>query len=486
MRRITLLLLLSAVFAAAAGRKQIESLIQEIQNLAASEPPLLSADTRIRLAEAAAKLVPSKARDVARDVRSLLLTLPDADTRGEFGVRLARVFLKIDPEEAERFVISMEPRKSSGTYRDTKAEALDIVTRFWIGRDDQRALKVLSEGIGAGAFRAQSVKEMMDRLRTGDPSAVPGLFAILLPAFPEDGATDRDCLFLLECAAEVAPVGSALALEAAKKTLRALDSKSFTEDPEIRFAGNYSVGGKSTRADGARDAILFQVAGFLAALSPETYAQYKDHFSRWNLGEVKLDQAAALAQPENLVSYLRHGDTPDDATLAEVMILTQSGNRLAELIQTPDPEPISAELERARAMEGSSGARAYALEGIAMRRDATPAQRAQIAAEAIEEAGKEPLLYAQLWVYEGLLPYFWERGNRDIAVKAGQAMANTLARFCKCENGSCGSLNHRSECLNAYEREANYLFNFNIDPTELGIADPSLRARILVLKLKER
>jgi hypothetical protein len=79
----------------------------------------------------------------------------------------------------------------------------------------------------------------------------------------------------------------------------------------------------------------------------------------------------------------------------------------------------------------------------------------------------------------------WQHGNFALATKAGQAMASTVARFCKCEDRACGILKERAECLTANQRVAENLFNFEIAPQDLGIGDPSLRARSLLLKLRE-
>ena len=478
MRRMALLAVWCAVLAAGADRKQVQALIQQVRDVTGAEPALLSVDTQIRLAAATAKLHPQKALEVARDAGSLLLTLGDPETRGQFGVRLAEVLRQIDPEEARRYVLSMEPRRASGIYPDTKAEALDIVVRYWVPRDRKRALEVLSEGIGAGAFRAESVKELMDLLGAEEPAAVPGLFAVLLAAFPQEGATDRDCLLLLRQAAQVAPADSALAVEAARKILRALDSKRFQEDPEWRVAGQYSVRGVTVTVDSARAAIDLEVAGLLAAFSPETFNQYAERFS--------LDLAAAktITAATDLRLSQRHPEDREDSPLANLMMRGRPAPPLTELLQESYTEPVEAALERAR-LDAGGASRALTLVEIAMRRDATPGQRVQISAEAIEEAEKDPLLYRRLWVYEGLLPYLWQHGNGALAMKAGQAMARTVARFCKCEDRACGSLQERGECLTANQRVAEDLFNFEIAPEDLGIGDPSLRARSLVLKLKE-
>jgi hypothetical protein len=478
MRRLALLAVVCAGMAAGADRKQVETLIQQVRDVTGAEPALLSVDTQIRLAAATAKLHPRKALEAARDAASLLLTLPDAGTRGQLGVRLAEVLRQIDPEEARRFVLSMEPRAVSGAYRDTKAEALDFVVRYWIPRDRKRAVEVLSEGIGAGAFRVESVRELMDLLLAEEPSAVPGLFAVLLAAFPEADATDRDCLLLLRRAAQVAPADSALAVEAARKILRALDSKRFQEDPEWRVAGQYTVDGSTVKAESAREAILLEVAGLLAAFSPQTYKQYAERFS--------LDLAAAksISATSDLKLSPRDQQDREDSPLATLMLRGRPAPSLTELVQPSYTETVEAALERAR-LEGGGASAAQTLVEIAMRRDATPAQRAQISGEAIDEAEKDPLLYSRLWVYEGLLPYWWQHGNRPLAMKAGQAMARTVARFCKCEDRACGSLKERAECLTANQRVAEDLFNFEIAPEDLGIGDPSLRARSLLLKLRE-
>jgi hypothetical protein len=484
MRRIALVALVCAGIAAGADRKQVEALIQQVRDITGAEPAMLSVDTQIRLAAATARLHPKKALEAAHDAGSLLLTLPDPETRGEFGLRLTGVLRQIDPEEARRYVVSMEPRTASGIYRDTKAEALDIVARYWIPRDRKRAMQVVSEGIGAGAFRAESIKELMDVLGAEDPPAVPGLFAVMLAAFPEEGATDRDCLLLLRRAAQAAPYAPALAVEAARKILRALDSKRFREDPGWRIEGHYSAGGREVKAYGARDAILFEVAGFLAAFGPDDYAQFKDRFNRWDLSGVKPGDAIAFSAEESLVLYPRG---PHDAEIppSDMLTLFRPSPSLADVLEPAKREPVEIAVERARQAPDDGSSLGLRLVEISMRNDATPAQRAQIAGEAIDEAAKDPSLYRRLWVYEGLLPYLWQHGNRPLAIKAGQAMAHTVAQFCKCEDRACGSLKERSQCTFANQQVAEDLFNFEIAPEDLGIGDPSLRARSLVLKLKE-
>lgn len=478
MGRMALVAVLCAGVAAGDSRKQIEALIQEVRDITVTEPALLSVDTQIRLAAVAAKLDPKKALETARDAGSLLLTLPDAETRGQFGVRLTEVLRQVDPEEARRFVLSMEPRAASGMYRDTKAEALDYVVRYWIPRDRKRALEVLSQGIGAGAFRAESIRELMDLLVAEDPAAAPGLFAVMLAAFPEDQATDRDCLILLRRAAQVAPLDSVLAVESARKILRALDSKRFQEDPDWRIAGQYRVDGGIVKAESGREAIQLEVEGLLAQFSPETYNQYTERF--------RLDLAAArtITAASELKISPRDPADREDSPLANLVLRGRPAPPLTELAQPTYKEAIEAALERAR-RDDDSASRAQALVEIAMRRDATPAQRARISGEAIDEAEKDPLLYSRLWVYEGLLPSLWQHGNRALAIKAGQEMARTVGRFCKCEDRACGGLKERSECLTAYQRVAEDWFNFEITPEDLGIGDPSLRARSLVLKLRE-
>jgi hypothetical protein len=484
MRRMALVAVVCAGMAAGADRKQVEALIQQVRDITGAESALLSVDTQIRLAAATAKLHPTKALEAAHDAGSLLLTLPDPETRGQFGVRLTEVLRQIDMEEARRYVMSMEPRRSSGTYRDTKAEALDIVARYWIPRDRKRAVGVVTEGIGAGAFRAESIRELMDLLGAEDPPAAPGLFAVMLAAFPEEGATDRDCLLLLRRAAQVAPSAPALAVEAAHKILRALDSKRFREDPGWRIEGHYSAGGHEVTADGARDAIQIEVAAFLAAFRPDDYAQFKERFSRWDLAGIKPEDAIGFSAEQSLLLYPR-GPRDAEVPLSDVLTLFRPPVSVEDLLQPANKEPIETALERARLSTDDGSALALRLVEISMRKDATPAQRAQIAGEALDAAEKDPVLYSRLWVYEGLLPYLWQHGNRPLAMKAGQAMAHTVALYCKCEDRACGSLKERSECLAANLRVAEDLFNFEITPDDLGIGDPSLRARSLVLKLKE-
>ena len=464
------ILVLAFLCAEALAGQQPESLIQQVRDITGAEPALLSVDTQIRLAAATAKLHPKKAYDAARDAASLLLTLPDPETRGQLGVRLVEVLRQIDIEEARRFVMSMEPRQN-GVYRDAKAEALDFVVRYWIPRDRKRALDVLTEGLGAGAFRSESVRELMDLLAAEDPAAVPGLFAVLLSSFQENDATDRDCLLLLRRGAQLAPADSPLAVEAARKILRALDSKRFQEDPEWRVAGQYKVDGSPVRVESAREAIQLEVAALLASSSPETFRQYAERF------HLDLAAAKSITPESDLTLNPRHPEERADSPLATLMMRSTHPAQ-------PSTETVEAALERAR-LESRGGSRAQALVEIAMRRDATPPQRAQIAREAIDEAEKDPLLYSRLWVYEGLLPYLWQHGNRALAIQAGHAMARTVAAFCKCEDRACASLKERAECLTANQRVAEDLFDFEITPEDLGIGDPSLRARSLLLQLRE-
>ena len=474
MNRAWLTALFCASLASPADRKQVESLIQQVRDASSAEPALLSVDTLIRLSTATVKLHPKKSLEAARDAGSLLLTLPDPETRGAFGVKVTEVLRQADPEEARRFMLAMEPRRTSGTYRDTKAEALDLVARYWIPRDPKRALEVISEALGAGAFRAECIKELMDHLTTEDPPAVPAVFGLMLAAFPEDDATDRDCLLLLRRAAQAAPFSQALAVEAARKVLRALESKRFREDPARRIEGHYSLRGREITVDGGRDAILLEAGAFLAAYSPESFAALKEKFGRWDLENVPPAEALGFATAESLVVYPR---TNADAQIPLAhLILMQPPVSLMEVIQPGPQEPIEIAVEKARQPADDGNTVGLRLVHIAMRRDATPSQRTQIAGEAIDEAEKDPKLSRRLWVYEGLLPYLWQHGNKPLAIKAGHAMAHTVAQFCAKPD---------DECLTAQQRFAEDLFNFEIAPDDLGIGDPSLRARTLILKLKE-
>jgi len=368
----------------------------------------------------------------------------------------------------------MESRHTSGTYRDTKAEALDIVARYYIPRDRKRAAEVIAEALGGGAFRADCIKELMDQLIAEDPPAVPSVFGLMLAAFPEDDPTDRDCLLLLRRAGQAAPFSQALAVEAARKVLRALDSKRFREDPGRRIEGHYSPAGREITVDGGRDAILFEAGSFLAAYSPESFAALKEKFSRWDLENVQPAEALGFATAESLVVYPR---TNADAQIPLAhLIRMQPPVSLMEIVQPGPQEPVEIAVEKARQPADDGNTVGLRLVRIAMRRDATPAQRGQIAAEAIDEAEKDPKLSRRLWVYEGLLPFLWQHGYRPLAVKAGHAMANTVAQFCRKPD---------DECLTAQQRFAEDLFNFEITPDDLGLGDPSLRARSLILKLKE-
>jgi hypothetical protein len=441
---------LVAYCCAAADRKPAD----EILSFAASEPLLLSMDTRLRLAKALVKSDLKTALEVARDTAGLLGTLPDPDTRGELCMRLTTILLATDPREAERFVMTMEPRR----YRDTKAEALDLVVRYWRERDEKRALQVLADGIGAGAFRVESLRDVIERLRTADPPAVPALFAILLSGFPQDGATDRECLFLLERAAQVVSIDSALAVEAAQRVLRAIDSKSFVEDPDWRFQLRYAEGDTKFEKEGARAAIRVQAEGFIQAAQ----------------GRIKLEEAIAMAAGENLVAYPRHEILADEPFLVDVFASATTSERELKRLQGEEPEPIYTELERARALEEASE-RAPRLTDIAMRPDATPPQRAQIAAEAIDALAEMPWLSGREVLLERLLADARERDNRSLAARAAASLAGTLAAM-------CADLKGRKQCIEAYDREAKFFLREKIEPAEFGVGDPSLLARILILK----
>ena len=267
--------------------------------------------------------------------------------------------------------------------------------------------------------------------------------------------------------------------------LRAVDAKSFREDPGWRFEGRHPVGAGTVKTDGARDAILLEATAFLAAFSPESYGLYKERFSRWDLAGVTREDAVGFAARQSLTLYPRPAPGAEDVSMADLLLLKRPDTSLVDLAQPVYGETIEAALERVRRREDGDASRALALVDIAMRRDATPGQRARIAGEAIDEAEREPILYSRLWVYEGLLPYLWQHGDRALAIKAGQAMAGTVARFCKCQDQACGSLPERSECLTAHQRVAEDLYNFEIAPEDLGLGDVSLRARVLVLKLKD-
>ena len=81
--------------------KRIRVMLDEVETIAASEPPIIGIDTQLRLAEVLVESRRADAEQVMRDCGSRIMTITDLPTRSALLTEWMRLQAKLSPQEAE-------------------------------------------------------------------------------------------------------------------------------------------------------------------------------------------------------------------------------------------------------------------------------------------------------------------------------------------------------------------------------------------------
>jgi hypothetical protein len=203
-------------------RKQVESLVSQIDRLAASEPTPYGIDTRIRVAEVLTPGYPAIAKRRLRDAEASLSGVSDPDYANQLRVRISTTLAPLDFAEAERVAKSIGPERK----HDRLAEAYGHLLERAGKRD---SLDLILTAYHSGAFRLY-----FDPKNFRDEQMLQ-IFAAVVDAFPSDTAELEDISYLLDAAKKSIAINRELSLTAIRKAAGAADHQPKSIRSQIRF-----------------------------------------------------------------------------------------------------------------------------------------------------------------------------------------------------------------------------------------------------------
>ncbi|QOY85302.1 hypothetical protein [Paludibaculum fermentans] len=174
-----------------------ERLLERIEAIAVSEPPVLGVDTQIRTAATLASKDPDLAERWLQAATSRALPLVDLHTRGEFLIAIVDQYRQLDTEAAEQ-VCSLLPRRATGAKEDPLARcyhSLFSVKRSW---EEEKALT--RRALSAGAFLAPEIRSHLERSIKEHPEECAAEFAVIVEGFPAADASPQERRHLLDMA----------------------------------------------------------------------------------------------------------------------------------------------------------------------------------------------------------------------------------------------------------------------------------------------
>jgi hypothetical protein len=419
-------------------QKQVDALIVQIRRLAVSEPAVYGIDTRLKTAEVVTQQYPALAKELLHDAEAELPGIAAPPEQDRMRVRLVRAFATLDLEESERLTRSFHHQ----TGPDYLAQAYDELYLFF-EKDPAQARRMITKGLGAGAFRMESASRKLEELKTTDAQAATVLFAEILGAFPVQSPSSADVLYLLQQTKLALGLSRPLVIQGIDKALSAATSES------LRLPADYD---KAKDPQPPREGLLREISALLHSIDPELLRQYQDRRK-----ELDLPPQAAKEPPKE--EKKNDDDAPD-----------LSGFTYSEA------------LARARKLDNLL-ARTGALIDISRREELTAQQRTSVSSEALSTAGKLPLSVDRLVATAMISRDFARRNDLANAAFAAQLLSETFGKVCECPAATCKHGDEDFDCLQNVEAFAEYLEEFKIPAEAMNLDNISLQARLLVLKL---
>ncbi len=174
-----------------------ERLLERIEAIAVSEPPVLGIDTQIRTAAVLSSKDPDLAERWLQAATSRALTLVDLHTRGEFLIAIVDQYRHLDAEAAEQ-VCGLLPRRATGAKEDPLARcfhSLFSTKRSW---EEEKALT--RRALSAGAFQSPEIRSHLERAIKEHPEECAAEFAVIVEGFPASDASLQERRHLLDMA----------------------------------------------------------------------------------------------------------------------------------------------------------------------------------------------------------------------------------------------------------------------------------------------
>jgi len=399
----------------------VRALIDEINSLAAGEPPILGIATQVAAGDTLAKKRNDDALAMLDAALARTAGLTEPATRGTLTVQIAKVLANLDASRAEEICATLPKRTKGYGMSDVLAVCSVEVTR---------KIKEWPEQVAAarrfwsrGAVDSPLADELLNRAKERHPADMVGLYAAFIDALPLDATpaeVDRYLRDILTYGARF-PALSRSGLELAYRNVK-------------------------TPAGYAR---FIQVAEKMAPDLVETYA---DRLKRYR------------------------DVSPDEQQ--------QEEEKDEDLGPEPNASKLSFEDALALAREQKQPIYKAAILLELLDRDSTPEERrGPLSMEALEATTKvkpgddrligQSMLTRRLWVF----------GLKEEAGKAASMLEESFELLCRCRDATCDSLKGRQDCAERVMDFAEYLQENDLKAEDLGLTHRSLRVRMLILEL---
>jgi len=228
---------------AVGSRKQIDSLLSQIDRLSASEPAAYGVDTRIRVAEVLAPSYPAIAKRQLRDAEASLSGVSDPDYANELRIRISSTLAPLDFAEAERVAKSIEPERKHDRLAEAYGHLLERA-----GKHDPPDL--ILTAFHSGAFRLH-----FDSKQFGAEQTLQ-IFAALVDAFPSSAPDIEDITYLLDHTKDSLALNRKLSLAAIRKVINAAEQQPESTRSEIRFRAAELLRSLGTKAPAELEPLL--------------------------------------------------------------------------------------------------------------------------------------------------------------------------------------------------------------------------------------
>jgi hypothetical protein len=413
------------------------ALIEEIEAAALAEPPVFGIDTQIRAGVLLAGKDDVHAERFLRDAGQRTLLLGDAATRGHFLKRIVHALTPLDPALAESFCTA-QSRMDSASRADPLAQCYDqLIARLqsWSARKD-----AFERALAAGAYNLPGLESVLNEARDQHRADFLPLLNSFVAAFPQSHPH--------------------------------LEEIERLESVDRKFAYAYPALTRQVRR--------------LSAAARREYA-------------AALGSAAGLPPASNLkpepAALGGSAEDPADASKSDARGVPFF-IRLPSLLEIEDPQlehlpqisGLSVEESIALAERQSyPGARAAILADILDEKDAEldPRRKMSLAEEVLRDSRKMRLSSVRLIVQAELARWFHQRGEVQKAGEAAVALQSSFDSLVQCRDLSCevfgANVDHSpGELIMMF---AEYLKKYGIDPGDMGLNHPGLRARWLLLEL---
>jgi hypothetical protein len=403
--------------------------LEEIERIAAGEPPVLGIDTQIRAAKLLAARHPAEARRLAADATSRTLTLTDLHTRGVFLLDLAGLLGPIDPAGAVE-TCTLIPRRVPAAEEDPLSDCY-FALMLQRQKDWEEEKALARRALAAGAAGSGLMPVHLEHTLKGHPLEASVEYAALVAAFPESDANAAEVNEFIRLVQLMRGREPELSRQALDMALRSLRRPGFPGPPERRAA------------------LLERTALLAGVVTPKP-----DKPLTWSqLPEFKLPEKKK--EPE-----------PEDA-------------------KEPSIDGLSADEIVALARRQKPYAHAALLLALIDDKELPAERRAPLAEEALQATAQMPLTDDRMLAQSMLARRLYQYGATSQAAVAAQMLAETFQKMYDCESAGCLSFKGDANPGTLIKDFAEYLCEHGIRPEELGLNNRSLTARVLLLDLEQ-